>query len=89
MDSERRLPRYDYACRACGERFDAARPMAEASEPAPCPFCGQPARRVFSAPKLLFKADLRDVRPVWHNHGAYGHAHAPGRGRHRSPSEEH
>ena len=84
----RKLPRYDYECAACGERFDIERPMAEAGEPCPCPFCGAPARRVFTAPKLMFKADPRDVRPVWHNHGAYGHSHAPGRGRHRSPNED-
>ena len=32
-----------------------------AGQPAPCPFCGTPARRVFSAPRLLFKADPRDT----------------------------
>ena len=85
----RGLPRYDYACTACGERFDVERPMAEAGGPCPCPFCDAPARRVFTAPKLMFKADPRDVRPVWHNHGSYGHQHAPGRGRHRLPSEDH
>jgi len=89
MGSERKLPRYDYVCEGCRERFDVARPMAEASAPCPCPLCGAPARRVFSAPKLLFKPDPRDVRPVWHNHGGYGHQHAPGRGRHRLPSEDH
>ena len=31
------MPRYEYRCRACGETFDATRPMAEASNPAPCP----------------------------------------------------
>lgn len=63
--------------------------MAEASEPAACPVCDQPARRAFTPPKLLFKADPRDVRPVWHNHDGYSHAHAPRRGRHRNASEDH
>jgi urease accessory protein len=85
----RKLPRYDYVCTACEERFDVERPMVEASLPASCPFCGEGARRVFSAPKLMFKADPRDVRPVWHNHGSYSHQHAPGRGRHRLPDEDH
>ncbi|HEY5853322.1 MAG TPA: zinc ribbon domain-containing protein [Aldersonia sp.] len=31
------MPRYEYRCRSCGETFDATRPMAEASNPAPCP----------------------------------------------------
>lgn len=87
--SDRKLPRYEYACDACGERFDVERPMVEASLPYPCPLCGTEARRVFSVPKLMFKADPRDVRPIWHNHGSYGHQHAPGRGRHRLPSEDH
>jgi putative FmdB family regulatory protein len=77
-----RLPRYDYECAACQARFDLARPPAEASTPAPCPFCGEAARRVFTSPKLLFKADPRDTQRVWHTHGAYGHAHAPGKGFH-------
>ncbi len=74
--------RYDYECRACATRFDLARAVAEAGQPAPCPFCGGEARRVFSAPRLLFKADPRDTQPVWHNHGGYGHAHAKGKGFH-------
>ncbi|MBG6091580.1 FmdB family zinc ribbon protein [Actinomadura viridis] len=31
------MPRYDYRCRACGSTFEVARPMSEASAPAPCP----------------------------------------------------
>jgi putative FmdB family regulatory protein len=31
------MPRYDYRCRACGDTFEATRPMAEASAPAICP----------------------------------------------------
>lgn len=85
----RKLPRYGYVCTACEEQFDIERPMAEASRPTGCPFCAEAARRVFSAPKLMFKADPRDVRPVWHNHGGYGHSHAPGRGRHKTPAEDH
>ena len=48
-----------------------------------------PARRAFSPPKLLFKADPRDVRPVWHQHDGYAHAHPPRRGRHRTTEEDH
>jgi sirohydrochlorin cobaltochelatase len=73
---------YAYACGACGERFDRESPVATAGEPAPCPFCGAQARRLFTAPRLLFKADPRDTQPVWHNHGGYGHSHAPGKGVH-------
>lgn len=73
---------YEYACGACGERFDRESPVATAGEPSPCPFCGAQARRLFTAPRLLFKADPRDTQPVWHNHGGYGHSHAPGKGVH-------
>ncbi|HUG15934.1 MAG TPA: zinc ribbon domain-containing protein [Thermomicrobiales bacterium] len=74
--------RYDFECEMCGERFDVERPTAEAGAPAACPFCGEPARRVFTAPRFLFKGDPTENRPVWHNHGAFGHAHAPRRGHH-------
>ena len=31
------MPRYEYRCRACGDTFEATRPMAESALPAPCP----------------------------------------------------
>ncbi|MFH8367531.1 zinc ribbon domain-containing protein [Streptomyces sp. NPDC018031] len=31
------MPRYEYRCRACGTTFELNRPMARASDPAPCP----------------------------------------------------
>jgi hypothetical protein len=65
------------------------RPMADAAAPSPCPVCGAEAARVYTVPRFLFTADPRDVRPVWHNHDGYSHQHAPRRGRHRLPSEEH
>jgi putative FmdB family regulatory protein len=83
------MPKYDYACPECEARFERERPMAEAGAPVACPVCGTDGRRIYTMPKLLFKADPRDVRPVWHNHDGYSHAHAPRRGRHRLPGEEH
>jgi putative FmdB family regulatory protein len=83
------MPKYGYACPDCGARFDLDRPMSASADPAPCPVCGISSPRAISAPKLLFKADPRDVRPVWHNHDGYSHAHAPRRGRHRTPGEDH
>jgi len=56
--------------------------MEKSSEPTPCPFCGEPAARVITAPKFLFKADPLDNRPIWHNHGSFGHSHPRGRGFH-------
>ena len=83
------MPTYDYACSGCGARFERERVMGEANAAAPCPVCDAPGRRVWTMPRLLFKADPRDVRPVWHNHAGYSHQHAPRRGRHRLPNEDH
>lgn len=83
------MPTYDFTCRDCDAFWERERPMSEAALPDACPVCGGPGERVFTMPKLLFKADPRDVRPVWHNHDGYSHAHAPRRGRHRTPGEDH
>ena len=83
------MPTYDYACPDCAACYERVRPMADCASPAPCPVCGGAGTRRFTMPRLLFKADPRDVRPVWHTHDGYRHAHAPRRGRHRLPSEDH
>ena len=83
------MPRYEYACQQCEQHYDIDRPMSEASDPHQCPFCGADAKRVFTAPKFLFKPDPNDVRPVWHNHGGFGHAHPPRRGRHPAGVDDH
>jgi putative FmdB family regulatory protein len=83
------LPKYDFACPECGAYFESERPMVQAVEPANCPVCETESRRVFTMPKLIFKADPRDVRPTWRNHNGYSHQHAPRRGRHRTQSEDH
>jgi putative FmdB family regulatory protein len=31
------VPRYEYRCRACGDTFEASRPMADSALPAACP----------------------------------------------------
>lgn len=76
------MRRYEFGCDVCETNFDVELPITEAGGPQPCPFCGTPAQRIFTPPKFLFKADPTENRPVWHNHGTYGHAHAPGRGFH-------
>ena len=45
--------------------------MSDAAAPSVCPVCGVAAVRVYTVPRFLFKADPRDVRPVWHNHDGY------------------
>ena len=76
------MPRYEFACQPCDTHFDVELPMARSGDPTPCPFCGEPAARVITAPKFLFKADPLDNRPIWHNHGSFGHSHPRGRGFH-------
>jgi putative FmdB family regulatory protein len=83
------VPHYDFQCRECGAVIELVLPVSEASSEQICVVCGQRARRLYTMPKLLFKADPRDVTPVWHQHDGYAHAHAPRRGRHRNASEEH
>ncbi|WP_131735703.1 FmdB family zinc ribbon protein [Actinomadura roseirufa] len=43
---------YRYRCAGCGH-FDLALPMGEGTAGRPCPDCGAPARRVFTAPALI------------------------------------
>lgn len=83
------MPTYAYTCDACGAAFERERAIAERDAPLPCPACDAPGRRVPVSPRLLFKGDPADNRPVWHNHDGYSHAHAPRRGRHRTPDEDH
>ena len=83
------MPRYDFQCRDCGAVIEVELPTEQASVDQVCPVCAQPARRLYTMPKLLFRADPRDVTPVWHQHDGYAHAHPPRRGRHRNPSEDH
>jgi putative FmdB family regulatory protein len=86
---EQRVPTYDYTCESCGAVIERERAVDARDDPAPCPVCGGLARRAPSRPRLLFKGDPADNRPYWHNHDGYSHAHAPRRGRHRAPEEDH
>ncbi len=40
------MPIYEYFCKACDGVFEAIRPIAKASEPAPCPVCAKKAQRI-------------------------------------------
>jgi putative FmdB family regulatory protein len=43
------VPTYEFHCPDCGS-FDAQRPMGRATDPAPCPACAEPSRRVYTPP---------------------------------------
>lgn len=42
---------YEYRC-SDGSLFEASHPIGKAPDTQPCPSCGEPSRRVFSAPHL-------------------------------------
>ena len=43
------MPVYEYRCPTCGP-FDLRRAYDRAVQPAPCPACASPSRRVYTAP---------------------------------------
>lgn len=49
------MARYVYACTACDRRFEVEKPMAASADPALCPSCQAPGRRVFTAPGIAIK----------------------------------
>ncbi len=74
------MPIYPYVCDPCGAEFEVSRKMSAMREPAPCPACGEVARRVFTGVTVTGKAPAPGpaaVKPAggW-SHG--GHSHGPG-----------
>ncbi len=48
------MPKYEYACKSCGERIEVVQSFAD--EPlTECTACGGALRKVFSAPSIAFK----------------------------------
>lgn len=60
------MPTYEYACRACGHRFEAVQSILDAALDT-CPECGGEVRRVIGAVGVAFKGsgfyrnDARDA----------------------------
>ncbi len=48
------MPKYEYACKACGEHVEVVQSFADAPL-TDCPECGGALRKVFSAPGIAFK----------------------------------
>jgi putative FmdB family regulatory protein len=48
------MPTYDYRCDPCDATFEVKRSIADRS-PEQCPTCGAEARRLMSAPAVVFK----------------------------------
>ena len=47
------MPTYEYACQSCGHRFDIWQEVGAAAPP--CETCGQAVKKVFQAPRVIFK----------------------------------
>lgn len=62
------MPKYEYACKSCGERLEVVQSFADAPL-TECPACGGELRKVFSPPSITFKGsgfyrtDNRTRRP--------------------------
>ncbi len=48
------MPKYEYACKSCGERLEVTQSFADPPL-TECPACGGVLRKVFSAPSIAFK----------------------------------
>ena len=50
------MPTYEYHCDCCGSQFDIRQTFKDAPV-AFCPRCNAKARRIISAPSIIFKGD--------------------------------
>lgn len=66
------MPVYEYLCKSCDGVFETIRPIAKASDPAPCPVCAKKAQRI---PPTSFSAfTMRDGYPrAIPDRGTYWH----------------
>jgi putative FmdB family regulatory protein len=48
------MPKYEYACKSCGERLEVVQTFADAAL-TECPACAGQLRKVFSPPSIAFK----------------------------------
>lgn len=57
------MPAYEYACEACGNRFERRQKMSE-PESAACPECGAEARRLISGGAGIIAKSGQSSRPA-------------------------
>lgn len=48
------MPKYEYACKSCGQRLEVTQSFSDAPL-TECEACGGPLRKVFSPPAISFK----------------------------------
>jgi putative FmdB family regulatory protein len=58
------VPRYDFRCRQCSTTFEVDRPMAAASDPAPCPAGHADTVKLLSTVSLGGRADAGARTPA-------------------------
>ncbi|QZZ22360.1 zinc ribbon domain-containing protein [Leptothermofonsia sichuanensis E412] len=51
------MPLYEFKCQSCGV-FEEWRSLSQSSDPAVCPTCQQPGKRVISAPAVNLSSSL-------------------------------
>lgn len=51
------MPFYAYYCDDCDQSFDRVLPMSQFNVPQTCPSCAVVARKVVTAPEVVFKGD--------------------------------
>lgn len=51
------MPTYSYKCESCEFPFEMIRPMAESSDPQPCPECGGCGKRTIGEINFILKGD--------------------------------
>jgi len=83
------MPIYPFRCDGCTAEFEISRKISAMRDPAPCPACGQEARRVFTAvavtgnavdPAVARKAAADAKQKAQWSH--FGHSHGPGSSAH-------
>ena len=51
------MPAYRYRCNDCEILFDIEQPIDDNHDAFPCPYCDQPADRVWTVPVIVFRGD--------------------------------
>lgn len=79
------MPIYPFTCDACGAEFEVTRKLSAMRDPAPCPACGEAARRVFTGLTVTGQAEApgpAKKKPAAGGWSHAGHSHGPGTGGH-------
>lgn len=81
------MPIYPFRCDHCGAEFEVSRKISAMRDPAPCPACDQPARRIFTPIAVTGQAEdpsatKPSTKPAAGGWSHFGHTHGAGTGTH-------